>query len=226
MDKIGILGGTFDPVHNGHMFMARAACEELKLDKLLIIPAGKPYFKGQITPYDMRCEMVRLSLEDEGFSPEKDDRIVLSYAESDQENPTYTYQTLKRIRHEYPESELYFLCGMDVFDTIDTWMKPKEVLMQAVIAVFQRTDEIRGEAAPKAVPDPKLPPEQYEVITEDIKKLTRIHRAARCVMLNSRVPAVSSTQIRERIEAGLAAENLVSSSVAVYIITNGLYVQA
>lgn len=202
MIRIGILGGTFDPIHNGHLTMARLAYEELNLDKLLVIPAGRPYFKGRITPYDMRCEMVRIALEEiagteagRGETPFLN--IELCLLESDQEHPTYTYQTLNRLKKEYSDSELFFICGMDVLTSIGSWMKPDEVLRMATLAVFGRgTAEDEDENDRSEVP---------------------------CVYLHGRVPDISSTRIRELVFRDGSIDDLIPAKVAEYIRAHSLY---
>lgn len=202
MKRIGILGGTFDPIHNGHLSMATAAYEELGLDKLLVIPAGRPYFKGHITSYDVRCDMIRIALEsirtgrDDGHVAAGLD-VELSTLESDQENPTYTYQTLDRLHRDHPESELFFICGTDVYRSIDTWKKPEEVMRLATFAVFARDRETA--ASISVSPD------------------------ARCVILSAHIPDVSSTQIRDRISRNEPVDDLVPAGVAEYIGSHSLY---
>ena len=203
MHKIGILGGTFDPIHNGHMYMARAACDELGLDRVLIIPAGKPYFKGNITPYEMRCDMVKAAISDYGYKEGQDGLFEISYLESDTDKPTYTYETLGRLHENLSDSEFYFICGTDVFDSIGSWKRPEEVLEMAIICVFARSSDVISE--------------------ESALTLKRIYSDSKHIFLNTRIPDISSTQIRGRIADGLSVEDLVSPSVAEYIITNGLY---
>ena len=214
MIRIGILGGTFDPIHNGHLTMARLAYEELNLDKLLVIPAGRPYFKGRITPYDMRCEMVRIALEEiagteagRGETPFLN--IELCLLESDQEHPTYTYQTLNRLKKEYSDSELFFICGMDVLTSIGSWMKPDEVLRMATLAVFGR--------------EPDSGDWQNIGADDRHKTLTDICPEARCVFLHGHIPPVSSTQIRELVSRDELIDDLVSAKVVEYIRSKSLY---
>lgn len=217
MIRIGILGGTFDPIHNGHLAMARMAYDELHLDKLLVIPAGRPYFKGQITPYDMRCEMVRIALDEITVSTDVRESsgidVELSLLESDQENPTYTYQTLAGLKLEYPDSELFFICGTDVFTSINTWMKPEEVLRMAALAVFEReTDADNGPVT-----------EAEEQPGDQARRLTEICPEARCVILHGHIPAVSSTRIRELVSRDESIDDLVPAGVAGYIRSHSLY---
>lgn len=219
--RIGILGGTFDPIHNGHLSMARAARDELCLDKVLIIPAGRPYFKGNITPYDTRCEMIHAALTSdstltEGASRTDNSGLELSLIESDQDNPTYTYQTLNRLKHVYPDSELFFICGTDVFTSISKWVKPAEVLKAATLAVFDRADSEDGSAD-------RSSSETEDVFIRNRKLLTEIFPGAECVIMKSRIPAVSSTQIRTLVLDGRPIDELVPVSVADYIDSHSVY---
>ncbi len=220
MKRIGILGGTFDPIHNGHLAMAKAAYRELGLDKLLIIPAGRPYFKGRITPYDMRCDMVRIALEDiTGTGAGPGDALgfdmELSLLESDQDNPTYTYQTLDRLKHEYPDSELFFICGADVFTGIGTWMKPAEVLRMSTLAVFGREAEDDGSHDTDA----------EEPVSGAPDKLKEICPEARCEIMHGHIPAISSTRIRDLVSRNEAVDGLVPVKVGEYIRSHSLYLK-
>ncbi|MCR5594914.1 MAG: nicotinate (nicotinamide) nucleotide adenylyltransferase [Lachnospiraceae bacterium] len=214
MKKIGILGGTFDPIHIGHMEMAKAAYMELGLDMVYIIPTGFPYFKGKITPYDMRCEMVRLAIEDFTDESQKGKWCDISYVESDTGKPTYTYITLEKMRKEHPGCDLYFLCGTDVYNSIGSWKNPEKVLENAIISVFDRPEVSNDVSSDRKLDDQ---------ILEGEKKLRNIYNNAGCVHLKSDITRVSSTMVREYIRVGKPADDLVSVSVSKYIRDKGLY---
>lgn len=204
IQKIGVFGGTFDPFHNGHLIMAKEAVRLLQLDRLLVIPAGNPYLKGKITPYPERFEMVREALRD--LDPEI---YEVSRLEEDDTKPTYTYLTLQRLHEEYPESELFFICGRDVYEGIKNWRCPEEILKEAALAVFDRPDEEKTES------------QSGEKEAEDTLK--EIYPGARCVFLKAEIPSVSSTGIRERVKCGKEFKESVPEGVAEYISEHGLY---
>ena len=133
MSKIGILGGTFDPVHNTHIKMAHAAIEALKLDRVLLMPSKKPphkYASGIADEKD-RLEMLRLALEGE-------DRLFPSDYELKREGFTYTADTLSLLNKENPDDELFFLIGEDSLMYLDEWYKPDVIFENAKIAAFAR----------------------------------------------------------------------------------------
>ncbi|MCR5503588.1 MAG: nicotinate-nucleotide adenylyltransferase [Lachnospiraceae bacterium] len=206
LQKIGVFGGTFDPFHNGHLAMAKEAVRELSLDRLLVIPAGNPYLKGRISPYGIRFEMA-----DAALRTLSDPRYEISDLEADEEKPTYTYLTLQKLHKEYPESRLFFICGRDVFNGIRNWRSPDRILKEAALAVFRR--EGSGKEG--------LPPE------EDLKKeaegLKEIFEGASCVFLDSVIPPVSSTMIRDMISGGKDISGLVPEGVERIIRKKGLY---
>ena len=138
--KIGVYGGTFNPPHLGHVTAARAVSELLKLDKLLFIPAGlpphKPLPEGTPSP-EQRLEMTRLAAEQTGLG----DRVETLDLEILRGGRSYTSETLKLLRQQYPDDELWLLMGTDMFLTIQTWHDPARIFELAGIAAFGRTEE-------------------------------------------------------------------------------------
>ena len=232
MQRIGILGGSFDPIHIGHMEMARAAARELARigeppDKMLIIPAGHPYFKGDITPYEMRCEMTGISVDELNEEVLADGSIAsgfhyeLSYLERDEGTPTYTYETLRRIHEEYPGSVLYFICGEDVYDSIHKWRCPELVLEEAALVVFERKSTDDQDACEDPVPEGD---DRSDIASEQrIEQLRKLYDRARIIPVRSEIPAVSSTQIRNAVSNGISIDGLVSEGVSGFIRENSLY---
>ena len=137
--KIGVYGGAFNPPHLGHITAARAVFELLKLDKLLIIPTGRPPHKtlppGTPAP-DQRLELSRLAAEQTGLG----DRIEVSDMELRREGNSYTADTLARLKEQYPEDELWLLMGADMFLTLQSWREPERILSLAGIAAFGRSE--------------------------------------------------------------------------------------
>jgi len=128
-----VLGGTFDPIHFGHIKMAEFCFDVLKLDKIFLIPAGNPPHKKPIVPYDHRVEMMRMAIEDRPkFEIKELEKIEQA------KNYTYTYYTLKKLNEEYPEDELFFLVGEDNISEIAYWFKYEELLDMAQFIVLSR----------------------------------------------------------------------------------------
>ena len=198
--KIGVLGGSFDPIQNAHVGMARLAVKELGLDLVLLLPAGNPYFKKGVTPYEKRLKMTEAaarSLVDEGY------RAEVSLLESDESRPTYTCDTLKILHEQYPEAELFFICGADVLKTIHTFREPEQILRLAGLAAFDRGKD----------------PEFEKALAEFHDRFPE----AKCVPLRGELPDISSTMVRERVRAGGDISELVPPEVAEYIAAQGLY---
>lgn len=145
MAAIGILGGTFDPVHNAHLAMANASLEHLALDEVRFIPTGPTRYR---TPATARAEdrvaMLRLALAGES-------RFSIDERELEERASGYTADTLQALRAELPDAELYLLMGADQYAKLSSWHRPDEVRRLARIAVFGRPGiELRAEV--KLVP--------------------------------------------------------------------------
>jgi nicotinate-nucleotide adenylyltransferase len=145
-EKIGILGGSFDPPHNGHVAMARAARETLGLDRVLLMPAPRPPNKdpGHLSDWDDRVAMARLAAR--GL-----DRVEVSLHELDTQGASYTVKSLRRYRELYDE-DIYFILGADSLRDLPAWREPEALLGLATIVVFPRDNiapvlEVRGDAS-------------------------------------------------------------------------------
>ena len=138
--KIGIYGGTFNPPHLGHVTAARAVFELLKLDELLVIPAGLPPHKelpvGSPTA-EQRLEMTRLAAEQLGLG----DKVKVLDLELHREGRSFTSDTLEELKARYPDGELWLLMGTDMFLTFQAWHEPEKILSLAGVAAFGRTEE-------------------------------------------------------------------------------------
>jgi nicotinate-nucleotide adenylyltransferase len=137
---IGILGGTFDPVHNAHLAWARAALEHLELDRVLFIPTGTTRYRSPaLASGDERAAMLRLALAGEP-------RFRLDTRELQPQASGYTVDTLKALRTELGDAELYLLIGADQYEKLASWHRPEEVQRLAKIAVFSRPGFQKPEA--------------------------------------------------------------------------------
>lgn len=203
--KIGVYGGTFNPPHLGHLTAARAVFELLKLDKLLLVPAGLPPHKalpaGSPTA-EQRLEMTRLA----GEQLDLGDRVEVLDLELRRAGKSYTADTLAQINELYPGAELWLLMGTDMFLTLQTWHTPEEIFALAGIAAFGRTEA-----------------DTEELFSVQREYLYRTYPSARIFTLT--IPGVvdiSSTELREQLAADRGA-SLLPPAVYGYILREGLY---
>lgn len=196
--RIGIYGGTFNPVHWGHVRLASEYAASLELDRLLVIPASVPPHKPApgLIGGALRLEMCRLAFQ-------KLENCVVSGLELQRPGKSYTVDTLEQLRREYPDDTLYLLMGSDMFYSVTQWKNWRRIIDLAVLCVGAReTDE-----------GPLLAAEK--------KRLERLGASCRMVRLEPMV--LSSTEVRRRAAAGESLEGLVPEPVADYIAQNGLY---
>ncbi len=198
--RIGILGGTFDPVHLGHLAIAEEARDLLDLDRVILIPAGRPWLKsGQtVTPAGHRLAMVKLAVEDRSG-------LEVSSIEVDRPGPTYTVDTLAELREELGnKAELYFILGMDSVRELRRWREPERLFDLCTIVAVSRPDS--HDVSPAEL-------EQEFPAARD-----RI-RTIRGPMLD-----ISATDIRHRIIESRPISDCVPPPVERYIHGHGLYV--
>lgn len=134
MHKVGIMGGTFDPIHVGHLILAESAYQQFNLDEVLIMPSGNPPHKKDRTggpTLDQRIEMVSLAIED-------NDHFTLSTEEAHDKGYTYTRATLERLTSENPDTKYYFIMGADSLFYFDTWKDPERIAQLAVLVAATR----------------------------------------------------------------------------------------
>lgn len=146
MGKIGIMGGTFDPIHNGHLFLGKLAYEEYGLDEVWYMPSGQPPHKRDhvVTQSGIRLRMTKLATKGrKGF--------ICSDFEVRQAGNTYTAQTLELLRKEYPIHTFYFIIGADSLYEIETWYQPERIMAQAIILVASRHYEEAGRSIKKQI---------------------------------------------------------------------------
>ena len=200
--NIGIYGGTFDPPHWGHITAARAAMEQLGLDKLVLIPDRVPPHKalpeGSASP-EQRLEMAALAAAELGKRAEVSDR------ELRRDGPSYTSDTLAELREEYPEDALWLLMGSDMFLSLQTWHAPEEIMALAHIAPFSR--EAEDESAAFATQQ---------------SRLERAYGAQIRIVQNPEVRELSSTEVRAALAAGRGSD-LLPPAVYGYVLREHLY---
>lgn len=143
MKKIGVFGGSFNPIHSGHLAMARLACDHFGLDEMLLVPAAEhPFNKESLTvSAQQRAEMVELAIEDEPL-------FRCYYGEFERDEVSYAVETVKEIADLYPDAEIYYLIGGDNLPTFHKWHRYEELLSSVVLMVASRPgyeDEIPQE---------------------------------------------------------------------------------
>lgn len=195
MKRLGILGGTFDPVHIGHLVMASYAIDALDLDSVWFMPAQTPPHKRhEITDVEHRSEMCRLAVN-------LDSRFEFSDLDLRGETPSYTSELLTTVHDQVPETELFFLVGADSLTTFATWHEPETILRLASLAVAERPGTTIDQRVRTSVPG----------------LATRIHE------FDSPLIELSSTEIRHRRQTGKSITYLVPEDVEDYIVERGLY---
>ena len=199
--KIGVLGGTFDPIHNGHLGIAESACRELGLAQVLFVPARDPWLKGNrgIAPSHHRVEMVNLAI---SAYP----RYNISYVDLKRDGPSYTVDTLSDLRSEFGSAaDLYFILGMDALAGLPNWREPERVIKMCHLLVAKR------------------PGVDIIDLTALEKRLTGV--SVRVGMIYNDLFDIHSTGVRRRVSGGHSINGLVPDAVALYIRENGLYIK-
>lgn len=197
--KIGIMGGTFNPIHNVHIQMAKKAKEEISLEQVLFMVAAVPPHKmGQvIASEEDRYEMVKLGISGmEGFSA--------SRLELDRKGPSYTLDTLRELKQKHPEDEFYFILGGDSLFQIHTWYHPEEFIPLCKFIVFARGDDDKREMLCRC---------------QDLESAYH----SQFILVDMPVSNVSSTEIRQLAAQGKPIDGYVPEAVAKYIAQKGLY---
>lgn len=198
MTRVGIIGGTFDPIHIGHLVCAESAREQFGLERVVFVPAAKSPFKleRETAGGVDRLAMVKLAIA--GNS-----RFVASRVELDRGGPSYTVDTLRALKAE-TAGDLYFITGADTIVGLDKWRSPREILSLATLVTFPRpgTGSRRLKAA--------------------VERLCAEYGGAVEVVRGPRID-VSSTDIRARARAGQSLRYLVPDAVAAYIDQHSLY---
>lgn len=195
--KLGVLGGTFDPVHAGHLALARAARDLLRLAEVLFVPAGRPWRKPgrPIMPAADRLAMLRLAVAGESA-------FDVSELEVDREGPSYTVETLETLRAERPRDELHFILGEDALVDLPNWVRRERIVELATLVVARRA--VRPDVLERAVQ--ALPGLRERLVWLEMPRMD-----------------VSASEVRGRVAQGLPIEGLVPPAVEAYIREHGLY---
>ena len=133
--KVGIMGGTFDPIHNGHLIIAQCALESYQLDEILFVPSGIPWLKDISKVLNKKT---RVSLT--GLAIEGNQSFALSTIEIDREGNSYSYKTVEELKEQNPDVDYYFIMGADSLFEIETWKNPAELMKNCIILVAVRDE--------------------------------------------------------------------------------------
>ena len=197
--NVGILGGTFDPVHSGHLIIADVARAQLNLNEVLFIPAGRPWLKPErvITAAEHRLNMLRLSLDDTPY-------FSISEIEIERSGPTYTIDTLNTLKEQLnDEDELFFILGQDSLIQLPQWHEATDLIELCYFV---------------AVPRPGVKKPDLKALEAEIPGVTQ-----RVMLMKQPQVDISATDIRERVARGLSVRHLVPEPVNRYIKENRLY---
>jgi len=210
---IGLLGGTFDPIHRGHLAAARAAQVALALDRVRFIPAARPAHRADppLAPNAHRLEMVRRAVEEvPGWE--------VSDVELRRPGPSYTIDTLREMHEEgFRPTQIFFITGADAFAEIATWHRYPEVLDAAQFVVVSRPGTSLASLRRRV---PALGERLIEPAGAGRPAGTATPRV---ILVTADTPDVSSTEVRRRASRGEALDDLVPPAVAAYIAQEGLY---
>lgn len=201
MKQVGIFGGTFDPIHFGHLALAREAKIEGELEAVWFMPAVSPPHKQgkQITPYEDRLKMTELAIQGQ-------DGFLSSDFERRREGEAYTYRILQDLREYYPQAEFSFILGADSLWEIEDWKHPEKILSMARII-----------AAPREYT------KKHNTLEEQAGYLTKKYSTRGILLLHAREIPISSSMIREMLQRGEDAGEYLPQKVEAYIHSKKLY---
>ena len=199
MKRYGIMGGTFNPIHLAHLYIAYEAKEQLNLDKVIFMPTGNPPHKkdNKIIDVKYRYNMVKKAIESyEGF--------VISNYEINKAGYSYTYETLQYLNDKYDECEIYFISGGDSLMSIEKWRRPELILKNCTFVAFNRGIYTK------------------EILNEQKKRLEDKYKC-KITLLDVVDMDISSSIIRDRLQEGKRVDFFIPKEVQKYIEENELY---
>lgn len=197
--KIGVLGGTFDPVHLGHIMMADEAMKSLGLSEIILIPAGQPMskMKERLTPAEHRLRMLHLAVAGKPH-------LKVSAMEIERPGPSYTVDTITELRKKYgSQDEIFFVMGWDSLAQLPNWREPDRIISMCSLV---------------AVPRPDFSRPDLKTLEKNIPGISR-----RVVFLEKPRADISATDIRKKVARGESIDQLVPAPVAEYIKKHKLY---
>lgn len=205
--RIGLFGGTFDPIHYGHLRSAVEIAELFELSTLYLMPNHQPGHRGPTAAStDHRIEMLAMAVEDAS-------RLVVDTREAERNEPTYTVDTLREIRREQADATLVFFLGMDSFSAFDTWHEWEEILTLTNLVVLDRPGAEHSDFSKNL-----LMRQQASCGQQIVNGLTGVIQTCQVTQLD-----ISATDVRRRIADDLSVRFLLPDEVSEYIDANNLY---
>lgn len=196
--KIAVMGGAFNPIHNGHIELANSFSEQLQFDKLLLVPT-------KISPHKSSDKLIssehRLIMCERAAAEIRNG--VVSDIEIKRQGVSFTYQTLEQLSDIYPKAELFFICGSDMFTSLHRWRNPERIISLSTICTVRRSNE------------------PLSKIDDAKKRLSSM--GAKIIIADFVIPAFSSTEIRNLISDKKDVSSMLSGDVYKYIKDNNLY---
>ncbi len=200
MNKIGIMGGTFNPIHYGHLFLAENAYEQAGLDKVLFMPSKNPPHKAKpsLVTEQQRVEMIKLAIDN-------NPHFELSDLELQREGFTFTADTLEELVKEQPDTQFYFIVGADSLFMMQNWYKPQLVFRNCIVLAAGR---------------------DHSGQTRMCEQINYLEHTFQAKIMYIQMPTIqiASAQIRERLQGGCSVRYYITDAVNEYIIRNHLYI--
>lgn len=197
--KTGIMGGTFDPIHYGHLILAQTALEAFNLDEVMFVPSGTPWLKDstKVLSRNKRVSMTGIAIED-------NPHFALSTIEIDREGNSYSYETVEELKKEQPDTDFYFILGADSLLEIEKWKHPDRLMAECTLLVAVRDDcDVEG-------------------LKKQIAYLKEKYNAAIHILPAKRID-ISSSDIRDLVAEGKSVRYMLPDQVIRFIQKNHLY---
>jgi nicotinate-nucleotide adenylyltransferase len=197
--KIGVMGGTFDPVHLGHLSVAEEARRQTVLDEIIFMPAGHPYFKDQsaISSAEDRVNMLKLAIADKPY-------CKISLMEVQRPGPSYAVESVAKMKSQLsPTDEIFFIMGWDSLMTLHLWYEAERLINLCQVV---------------AAPRPGYPKPDVSRLEKGLPGISQ-----RTIVMENPLIDISATEIRERVRRGLPIEDMVPLAVARYVREHKLY---
>ena len=200
MQRVGIMGGSFNPIHIGHLMLAKEAYQQFHLDYVLVMPNKHPVYKdaSQLLSDDKRAQMIKLAIQNDSY-------LVYSDLELKRSGNTYTVDTLYELHKEHPDTEYYFILGGDSLAYLDKWYQYEHILEQAVILCARRGEN------------------DYAQLLAIRDQLVEKNPEARIEFLKTDFVPISSSELRVRIAQNKDVSEWIPEQVLSYILKNHLY---
>lgn len=203
MKRIGIFGGSFNPVHQGHTSLVRELLSKGCVDKVLVVPVFTPPHKSskELASAEHRINMLSLA-----FKSEIEEKLAeISEIETNNKTPSYSFQTVKKLKEIYPNNELFFIMGSDMLLTFRQWKNWEEILKNVSLLAVSRENGDRN------------------LLENEKKHLQSL--GGRVIICDIDIKEISSTEIRDKIKNNLPTDGILKEEVRNYIEKNNLYVR-